>query len=467
MLNEILKLCHDGTRLVPKRNLKWLGKTNSALYDKICSLFPETALKDVVGYLQHGINSANEIPGCTVCGKPVHLLRDKLLSECSVSCAQKSTKVKDKIKTTCQEKYGVDRYFGEKPAGVLGEHYLQKHLKNLDDVNNHEVMTELSEKSWTEVAEHFGLTQSSHSSAHKFMQKYGYPIKAVSGFSHVEIEVKDYIKSLGFDPVSTRQIIKPYELDIYISEKNLAIEFNGLYWHSSGSKETDKEKSKYHLMKTDMCESKGIQLLHIFENEWNDPVKREIWKSVIRHKLGLSKSIGARKCKVKEITTKEANTFIKLNHLQGSAAASLAFGLFLNEVLVQVVTLGKPRYSNGYDYELIRMCTKIGMCVQGGASKLLSRIDGKIISYGNRRWCSTLSNVYDKVMKFGHVSPPCYWYVDDGELYHRSSFMKHKLKDKLQTFDDKMTEVENCYANGLRRIWDCGNLVYSNALTNE
>lgn len=277
--------------------------------------------------------------------------------------------------------------------------------------------------------------------------------------SYTQDTIMDYVKSLGVEAEETRKIIPPYELDIYIPSKKIAIEYNGLYWHSSGSKDTDKTQSKYHLMKTEMCEKRGIHLFHIFENEWLDPIKKEIWKSMIKHKLGLSKKIHARKCTIKEVNPKDAKKFIEENHLQGfCAGANLYRGLYYEDSLVQLISVGKSRYSNTPYLELLRMCSKVGICVVGGASKLTKGL--KLISYGNRRWCSSLGNVYDSIMIKTGESKPCYWYIKNGQIYHRSRFMKHKLNNTLDKFDDKMTEVENCYANGLRRIWDCGNLIY-------
>ncbi|CCI88806.1 hypothetical protein BN80_236 [Yersinia phage phiR1-RT] len=294
----------------------------------------------------------------------------------------------------------------------------------------------------------------SRMTAYRVLDKAGFMNK-----KYTQNSILEFVASLGFECYETRKIIPPYELDVYIPERNLAIEYNGLYWHSSNSKETDQEKSNYHLMKTDMCEAKGIQLLHIFENEWIDLGKREIWKSVIKHKLGLSEKIMARKCTISTVPQKDAKTFIECNHLQGFCSGAHTYkGLYYNNELVQIVSIGKSRYSSGD--ELLRMCSKLGYCVIGGASRLLKNTN--LVSYGNRRWCSTISNVYDKVLKYSHKSAPCYWYINKGQLFHRSNFMKHKLANKLNTFDDTMTEVENCYKNGLRRIWDCGNLVYRN-----
>ena len=468
LLNEILTVCKSGNRIVPKRNIDWVEINHPDLYSKINRVFPNTSIKDIISYLSHNINSISEIPKCSVCDNKVHLSGKKLLTECSISCAQKSEKVKEKIEETCVNRYGKKRNFGDsKGKYSVGEHHTQKDLKNLEDLKNTDKVNALVNKGWREVAKHFGLTEKSHSSAIRFIRNNTNNEFNTYQASTGESEVYNYILSLGFDvDKNSRNIIPPKELDIYIPSNNIAIEYNGIYWHSSGNKENDNEKNRFHIDKTDQCEAKDIHLLHIFENEWMDDNKQNIWKSVIRHKLGLSKKIYARKCKVSKIENKIANDFIEKNHLQGKANCSLSYGLFYNDKLVQVATFGNPRYTNGYDYELIRLCSMNGYCIIGGASKLLKMIKGSIISYANRRW--SFGNVYDTIgFKLVGKSKPCYWYIKNNVVYHRSSFMKHKLKNKLDNFDDSLTEVENCYNNGLRRIWDCGNLIYERKALNE
>ncbi|QPB12320.1 hypothetical protein [Providencia phage PSTCR6] len=457
MLNKIKDICYVNNKLVPKRNLKWLEKNDILLFNDITSKFPGVPLPQVIVLLENGILNSNMIPKCH-CGNNVIVYRGKLLEACSNKCSIKSRATQNKTRQTCLNRYGKQRKWGNSKTYALGTHHTQVNLKNLDDLTNHDKMTKLSNSSWETVAEHFGLSLNSHSSAFKFMEKHGYPIKHLSGVSKMEKELVTFVKQYASINENDKSIIPPYELDIYIPEKKLAIEFNGLYWHSSGTCENDKEKSEYHLMKTEMCESNGIHLLHIFENEWADPIKKEIWKSVIRHKLGLSKKIYARKCELKTISSSEANIFCERNHLQGKChGIKIALGLFYNNELVQIATFGKARYTKGYDYELLRLCSKLNYTVVGGASKLTK--NKSFVSYANRRW--SYGGVYDAMnLRLLKVSGPCYWYIKQGKLYHRSSFMKHKLKDKLETFDPDLTEVENCYANGLRRIWDSGNLVY-------
>ncbi|WBF78497.1 putative nuclease/acetyltransferase protein [Acinetobacter phage vB_AbaM_DLP1] len=276
--------------------------------------------------------------------------------------------------------------------------------------------------------------------------------------SIAEDELYEFITSLGVTvDINRRDIIPPRELDLYIPSHKLAIEYNGIFWHSSGDSDNDKHIRNSHISKTEECEKQGIHLLHIFENEWRNPIKREIWKSVISHKLGKSKSIYARKCVIRDISVSMAHEFCEENHLQGKCGAASAKGLFYNGELVQVATFGKPRFNKGYEMELLRLCSKKYTCVVGGASKLLKGMN--LISYANRRW--SFGNVYEQMgMEKVGVTKPGYFYIVDGELKHRSGYMKHVLKDKLEIFDEELSESENCYANGLRRIWDCGNILY-------
>ncbi len=84
--------------------------------------------------------------------------------------------------------------------------------------------------------------------------------------SRPEKEIVTFIKSFYSGEVleNSRKIIPPFELDIYIPEKKLAIEYNGLYWHSE---EKGKDKH-YHKNKYNLCKDKDIRLITIFEDEY-------------------------------------------------------------------------------------------------------------------------------------------------------------------------------------------------------
>ena len=62
---------------------------------------------------------------------------------------------------------------------------------------------------------------------------------------------------------SKKDILYPYEIDLYDEEKKFGIEFNGNYWHGEKNK-----KRLYHQEKSKLAEEKEIFIYHIFEYEW-------------------------------------------------------------------------------------------------------------------------------------------------------------------------------------------------------
>ena len=274
--------------------------------------------------------------------------------------------------------------------------------------------------------------------------------------SDAEIELFNWIPSNN-KISNDRTIISPYELDILLPDYKLAIEYDGVYWHSD-----EYRTQNYHLNKTIECNNKGIQLFHIFDTDDID-----IWKSMICNKLNLSNKIYARKCVIKEITNKDAKSFCAQNHLQGACNSKINLGLFYNDELLEVMTFGKPRFTQKYQYELLRLCTKKYYSVIGGASKLwkyfLTKYSPKsVLSYANRRFSN--GSIYETLgFKFINETRPNYWYFkhsSDKLLLSRLQCQKHKLSKLFDEFNPLLSEVENMKHNGYSRIFDCGNLVY-------
>lgn len=273
--------------------------------------------------------------------------------------------------------------------------------------------------------------------------------------SNLEKEVAEYVKSLGIQlEENNRTVLDGKELDIYLPSHNLAIEFDGIYWHS----ELQGKNKTYHLDKTSRCESKNIKLIHIFEDEWLD--KSEIIKSIIKSNLGFSNKLYARNCVIKEI--ENAKDFFNENHLQGYKPGK-NIGLYYEDELVSCVTFGKSRYDKKYDWEILRYANKLNTSVVGGFARLLKHFrnnnPGSIITYADRRFFD--GRVYeDNGFTFSHTSNPNYYYTDYEKRYNRQKFQKHKLKDTLEIFDENLTEWENMQLNGWDRVWDCGNNCY-------
>lgn len=286
--------------------------------------------------------------------------------------------------------------------------------------------------------------------------------KCATAYNHSENELKDYIKSLGFniienDRTTLRDGKNFYELDCFIPEKNIAVEFDGLFWHSA-----DKKDKNYHLDKTEACNRKGIRLIHIFEDEWI--FKKKIVKFRLKTILGkVDYKIQARKCTVKEISSKKANKFIEKYHIQGKYNGSIRLGLFYRSKLAAVMTFGKSRFNKKYDWELLRYCTISNFSIIGGAGKLFAyfkkNYNGSIVTYADRRWSD--GTLYRK-LGFTELKPstPAYWYFKGKKRFSRTSFQKHLLENKLESFDPNKSEMENMKNDGYSIIYDCGNFVF-------
>lgn len=278
--------------------------------------------------------------------------------------------------------------------------------------------------------------------------------------SNFEDEILDYIKSMQIDNLVTsdRTIIKPKELDIVITDMNIAIECNGNYWHSELSGKKDKN---YHLNKTTDCFNAGVRLIHIFEDEWQR--KKDIVKHRLRNILGKNNTrIYGRDCTISEISTDVKQEFLNKTHIQGTDKSQIKLGIFHKTELVGVMTFSKRKIFGNIDWELVRFSTIYN--VIGGASKLFKYFvknynPTKVITYSDIRW--NTGGVYLK-MGFDKIgqSSPGYFYLKGGVRYNRMNFQKHKLKDKLEKFEENLTEWENMQINGYDRIWDCGHYKY-------
>lgn len=277
--------------------------------------------------------------------------------------------------------------------------------------------------------------------------------------SKCELDLREEVSKLytGNIIYNSRKILSGKELDIYLPDIKLAIEFDGLYWHGE-----DHKDSKYHINKTKEANDAGIRLIHIFENEWE--YKRDIVLARLKHILGASQDskVYARKCEIVEINSKVSAEFMESNHIQGNANASVHLGMYYLGVLVAVQTFCKSRFTKDCEWELLRYSSSVP--VIGGASRLFAYFVRKynpksIVSYSDIRW--NTGSVYTKLgFRLSHISQPNYWYYKGKQLESRHKYQKHKLEDILPIFKEELSEAENMQANGYKRIYDCGNMVF-------
>lgn len=266
--------------------------------------------------------------------------------------------------------------------------------------------------------------------------------------SFKEDQLYTFISSLNIKTIKNYRIDKK-EIDIFVPKLNIGFEFNGLYWHSDLYKD-----NKYHLEKTIFFKERGIRIIHIWEDDWDN--KRHIIESQIANLLGKTPNkIYARKTKICEIERKEAISFLNDNHILGGyKQIRISYGSFYNGELVSVMTFdhfeGRKKMTID-EWNLSRFCSKTGVLVVGVASKFLrfhlrnfDRVK-RIISYSDLDWSN--GNLYN-MLGFRKVSQskPDYKYLVGKYRKHKSNFRKR--------CNDVLTESE--INKNLPKIFDCG-----------
>ena len=451
-------------------------------------------IKDLTSFLPEEVSSAqrawhifHELDSYPLCSggnerRSFHTFKDGYVKTCYLprfqcSCwedarkssrlTMKKTNESGKIKESFYKKYGV--YSSSKIPGIgdkisnSRENILFGKMRTAN--LNIEKLKKLKSSHWWEDHSNLSCNEISvlldinNTTIKYFYTKYSNICSLINKrMTKPEIKIKLFLDKHNIKyKQNDRKTIYPLELDFHLIEHQLAIEVNGLYWHS----ELNGKDKHYHLQKTLECEKKGIRLLQFWDFEVEDkwPIIESMLATIL--KLNTITKLSARKCVVKDIEHKEACDFLTSNHIQGYRQGTIKRGLFFNDELVCVLIASKPRYNTKYDLEIIRFCSKQYTVVRGGFSKLLKTLQNKtLISYASINY-STGKSYFSCGWTYLYSSSPSYYYTDDYQtLYHRSSFQKHKLPQLLEIFNPSLTEWDNMVINGFDRVWDCGQHVF-------
>lgn len=427
----------------------------------------------------HWVNNKPDYVLC-ICGKKVkHRIswQDGWREYCSTKCSANSIEKKEKIASTLKDKYGVSHYsktdeYKEKVRktslekwGVDNysktESYVIKSKKTYLEkygVDNFTKTDTYKQKSKETCFEKYGVDSYTKTKECKLKIKETLehrivcnPIGVLSSIK--ELSLFEFISSIYHGEIN-RNYRDEFEIDIYLPDVKIGIEFNGLYWHS------DLFKSKsYHLEKTNYFKEKGIRIIHIWEDDWI--FRQDIVKSQIRNLLNKnSYRIFARECSVAQITSEQSKKFLDENHILGNVKSNIKLGLFFKDKLVSVMTFdkceGRKKLSES-EWNLTRFCNVLDTSVVGGASKLWKYFlrnfqASRTISYADLDW--SLGDIYYKLgFRLVNVGKPDYKYLVEGRRRHKSGFRKSKLN-----YD--VTETEFIRSKGILRIWDCGKLKF-------
>ena len=256
----------------------------------------------------------------------------------------------------------------------------------------------------------------------------------ISGSSYFEKEICEFVKSIYSNEIveNDRKIIYPKELDIYIPDYNVAIEYNGTYWHSSLYKDKN-----YHYDKSKLCEEKGIRLIHIWEYEWENERQRPILENIILSACGkIQNKIYARNCKIEIRESKNMKQFFEENNIQGFRGGKFAICLIYNNEVVMSYIMGKAFFGKGkYEWEVIRGATKLGCSVIGGASKIWKYFKNNYnpqscVYYVDYNYFNGQSIQYLDNFKFIKTQPSFKnWWRTENKIKNRDPLHHEKIKE--------------------------------------
>lgn len=423
-------------------------------------------------------------------------IKDTNLKKYGVTHPSKNSLIQEKIRKTNSQKYGSEYFFASKIGKQkIKERFLEKYnatnpmfvdefktkikqslmknhgVTNLNHIGKsdntikflseeHYFKEMISNKSVFEICQEFDVSQST---VYKLINSYDCWDLIDTKESSYESKIKDLLERNKVKYIqNTRQVIAPYELDIFIPDHNLAIETGSAYWHSE-SYHSDKN---YHLTKWSMCKKLNINLLQFFDDDLHQ--NWHLTESKILRLLKLSKVpvIGARKLNIVKLSHLDLVTFFQNWHVKKNAPIyHFAYGLQNHDELVAALTL---RLSNNEIF-IERFATNINFSFPGAFSRLLNyfvkteNFKGIIKTWSDNRLGD--GNVYAKSGFIETtVSKPGYWYFKNKGLENRVNYQRHKLQKIFNLTDEEnrkeLSEYDIMKSKGYDRIWDAGHTLW-------
>lgn len=345
----------------------------------------------------------------------------------------KNKEVREKIENTNFEKYGNKYFFNTCEFKNIAKLKLEDtNRKILNKKIENGFIKFHNGKSLKDLAQEANLSYS-HFVNLKNLHGIEEASKHSCKKSSIEVPVEEFLKN---QKISFRQSkILPgtnYRPDFLIEDYKLIIECDGLFWHSEANQKND----KYHVLKKKAYSENGYSSLFFREDEIIK--KFEIVKSIIKNKLNLNKKIGARKCKIE--IGKNYSSFLNDNHLMGNGSGRFYSLSSDNEVVAVMQVKWKNRQKK--QLEISRFCTKNGISVVGGFSKLIKFIiknedPNIIITFIDKRYGS--GKYLEKMNWIMRGEYTSFKWTNFKESYHRMQFPANTGEE-----------------SGMFKIWDCG-----------
>lgn len=342
----------------------------------------------------------------------------------------------DKRKKTCLEKYGVENPF---------ESFEITHKNVIEKYGSFE------EYYKQRLAKQSLVIQDKYGVKYACMRQ-----EARNMSSNKSSPNEEFAKELEENKISYQRefSIEKYSYDFKVG--NILIEINPFATHNSTWGVFNNPKDRmYHFNKSKLARENGYRCICIWDWDNHDKFIR-LLKS--------RETIYARNCSIKEVPKKDTDSYLNIYHLQNTCKGqSIRLGLYYKDTLVSIMTFGKPRYNNNYEYELLRYCSSYN--VIGGEERLFKYFKDNYSPKSIISYCDLAKfngNIYTKL---GFIpkhtnNPSLHWYKDG--IHITNNLLTQCGFDKLfnTQYGKGSSNRELMLAHGFVEIYDCGQEIF-------
>lgn len=429
---------------------------------------------------------------CPTCGKVFRKLKSSSQKYCSLGCLGKRTRTEEELSKLSESTKGRSAWNKGIPQSAKAKAKFHETIKKVWTPEKRKEQSEIQKEAWSDkelrtrhsnILKEVNNTPEIKKKIRDGLNRYYSTVdpevlteryrkqvetKNAKGWTYTsegENALISYVKELGYKPEkyvygkgNTR-----FEIDCYIPELKIGIEYNGIYYHASNG--SNKKPINYHFKKSEHAMNDlGIELIHIWEDQWKK--QNAIVKDILRVRLKkVENRIPARKCIIKEIPADEYRDFCITHHIQRFRTASVRLGLYYNDKLIQIASFGKPgNYGNAnsdkYEWEWIRACTEFNTIVIGGTSKLFKYfIDvykpSNILCYAD--WNLFNGNGYEKLgFELLSFTGPDLFFIHNSSALERIN--RNPYANSLHKQMVKEGKLFECHGCGSKKfVWYASN----------
>ncbi|WP_301003156.1 hypothetical protein [uncultured Duncaniella sp.] len=366
-----------------------------------------------------------------------------------------SEEIKQKIHDTMEERYGHRNALQVPEFKAKHQQTVFKHYGVLNPFSSEEVR----KKSEQTMLQRYGVTNASQSeelvrkAEQSMLEKHG----RCARISKLNMKFSEYLQAHNISH-SMEHFLYGKWYDFVLERDKVFIELDPTYTHNSAhSPYTDPLPKEYHLAKTNLAKENGYRCIHLWSWDSWDKILSLVQPRIV---------IYARQCSLIRVYPDIASKFLEANHLQGSCKGQLvSLGLVFDGQLVQVMSFGRPRYDSKHDVELLRLCSKTGCQIVGGASKLFHFATHYFELHNIVSYCDLskfTGDVYEKIgMKLFHVTEPQEIWSKDAKFITANLLRQRGFDQLFGTNYGRGTSNEQLMLDhGWLPVYDCGQAVY-------